>query len=175
MCEPISATTAIVGMAATTAATTAATVVAERQQAIAQRRVTDEQSEIRGKQIQAQAGQQESQAAMAARSARARSIAAASGAGVNLGSQSFMASLQTTTMNQYNAEGLIVENEQNQQQANTAETQSILNSKATMPTFMGGLLDVGLSAGGAYMQGESEYNLGSTRRSNGYDPSLSPG
>ena len=148
---------------------TATTMVAQTQQANAQKKVIDEQSEIRGKQIQAQAGQQMSEAAMRAREARAASAAAASASNINLGSNSFMASLQTTTMNQGEEEGLITENEQNQQQANTAETESLLNSKASSPTFLGATLDTALSGAGAYMRGSAAYNTGvNTRRGDGF-------
>jgi hypothetical protein len=157
MCEPVTI------MAAMAVATTAMSTVAQVQQASAQKKVIDQQSEIRAQQIQQQAGQQESVAAMRARQERAASIAAASSAGVNLGSNSFMASLQTTTMNQANENGLILENEQNQQQANTAETQSLLNSKASSPTFMGATLNMALAGADAYMSGKAQYDLGANK------------
>lgn len=160
MCEPVSMTTAMVAMSV---ATTAVTAVAQSEQANAERRTINAQAAIKGQQERAQAGQELEQTSMRARAERAASAAAASGAGINLGSNSFMSSLQTTTMNQANEAGLITENEQNQQQATVAETQSLLNSKASSPTFLGATLDTALAGGDAYMKGTSMYKLGTMR------------
>lgn len=157
MCEPVTI------MAALAVATTAMTTVAQVQQASANKKSIDAQNKVRAEQIADQATQQANVNAMQARQQRAQSIAAASAAGVNLGSNSFMASLQTTTMNQANENGLIMENEENMQQANTAETQSLLNSKATSPTFVGATLNMALSGADAYMSGKSQYDLGANK------------
>ena len=157
MCEPVTL------MAAFAVATTAMTAVAQSQQSSAQAKVIDQQSQIRAQQISQQAGQQENIAAQQARQQRAASIAAASAAGVNLGSNSFMASLQTTSMNQSNENGLILQNEKNNQQANVAETQSLLNSKASSPTFLGATLNMALAGADAYMGGRSQYDLGANK------------
>lgn len=157
MCEPVTL------MAAFAVATTAMTAVAQSQQASAQAKVINQQSQIRSQQIADQAGQQENVAAMKARQEQAQSIAAASAAGVNLGSNSFLSSMQTTAMNQSNENGLILENEQNQQQANTADTQSLLDSKAGSPTFLGATLNTALAGADAYMTGKNQYSLGANK------------
>lgn len=157
MCEPVTL------MAAFAVATTAMTAVASSQSAAANEKSIDNESIIRGQQISQQAGQQENIAAMQARQQRAAGIAAASGAGINLNSNSFMASMQTTTMNQANENGLILENEKNNVQANTAETQSLLNSKASSPNFLGASLNMALAGSDAYMSGKTQYTLGSNK------------
>jgi hypothetical protein len=157
MCDPTGITES---MAVMGAVSTAVSVVAQKQQAGAQAAVINQQSQLRANQTAAAAGQQESQAAMKARQQQAESVAAASAAGVNTGSGSFMESMQTTNMNQANEDGLIIEQDQNQQQANIAETQSDLNSKATSPSVFGGLLDTGLAGADGLMKGQSAYNQG---------------
>ena len=74
---------------------------------------------------------------MQARAARAHSIAAASGAGINLASNRFLALLQTTAMASVSKSQVELEDEQNAQEDNLIKTQSELNSKASSPTFMG--------------------------------------
>jgi hypothetical protein len=150
-------------MMAVSAMTAAASTVAASQQARAQAATIQAQSQLRANQTRAVAGQQMEQAAMKARQQEAQSLAAASGAGINVGSNSFMASMQTTNMNQANESGLILENEQNQQQANVAETQSLLNSEASSPSAVGGMVDVGLAGAGGYMQGTYAYSQGANK------------
>ncbi len=168
MCEPVSIgaftmTAMETAMVGTAAASAALSMYASNKSATAQGEAINQEAEIRGKEMQAQAGQQEEEGLMRSRAERAQSIAAASGSGVNLGSNSFMASLQTTTMNQANESGLILENEKNQQQANTAETQSLLNEKATSSTFLGATLNVALAGGSAYMKGRQMTKLGADK------------
>lgn len=161
MCDPTGITEAMVVMAVVG---TTVSVIAQHQQAMKEEGALNAQADARSKQVAAAAGQAESNAALAAREARADSTVAAGESGINLGSHSFIASLQTTTMNQYNNEGLIMENEKNQQTADVAETQSLLNTKATSATFLGGALDVALAGGGAYIKGTSAYQAGTATR-----------
>ena len=76
----------------------------------AQAKAVSKQNQIRADEIAKQAGQELTERARMARRERAAARAAASQAGVNLGSNSFMAMLQTSEMNQYNDMGLIVYN-----------------------------------------------------------------
>lgn len=150
--------------AAITAATTVASVVAERAQASSNEKAIDQAADVRAHQVAAQAGQQESAAAMQARMARSQSVVAAGESGINLGSNSFLASLQTTTMTQYNNEGLIMENERAQQQGDEATTQSELNTKAYAPSVFGGALDSALSGADAYISYQNAYKAGANAR-----------
>lgn len=166
MCDPtgISETALIEIAVGASVASAAVSFVAAKQNANAQQKAINAQADARATQVAAQAGQAESAAAMAARQARSSSVVAAGESGINLGSNSFLASLQTTTMNQYENEGLIMENEKNQQNGDRAMVQSELNSKATSPTFLGGALDVALSGAGAYMSTANAYRSGANRR-----------
>lgn len=141
-------------------ATTAATMAAQSEQAHAQGNLIKQQSELQANQVAQAAGQQESEAAMRARAARSQAAVAASAAGVNLGSNSFLASIQTTTMNQANENGLILQNESNQQGARVAQTDSLLASKATSPTFLGAAVDMALAGSDAYMKADAAKDAG---------------
>lgn len=169
MCEPVTIgaftmTAMETFMVGAAAATTAVSVIAAKQQANAEEKAVDASADARATQVAQQAGQEESAAAMQARQARSQSVVAAGESGINLGSNSFLASLQTTTMNQYENEGLIMENEKNQQNNDQAQVQSELNSKAYSPSFLGGALDVALSGAGAYMSAQNAYKSGVNRR-----------
>lgn len=151
---------AMTAMSAAAVATTAVSVTAAAEQSKANAAAIDQQNQVQADQISQQAGQQESIAANTARATRAQSIVAAGGAGVDLGSNSFLGSLQTTTMNQMTENGLIIDNETNSQDARQANAQSLMNQKATSPTFLGGTLDVALAGTDAYMAGKANYNKG---------------
>jgi hypothetical protein len=172
VCDPTGISeTALVEIAiGTMVATTAVTAVAAHQQAMKQQGAINAQADARATQVAAAAGQQESVAAMEARQARSQSVVAAGESGINLGSNSFMASLQTTTMNQSNNDGLIMENEKNQQNSDTAQTQSLMNTEATSPTFLGGALNTALSGAGAYMSTATAYRAGAK---SGASPTIS--
>lgn len=157
ICDPTGITEAAVIM---TVVGTAVSAVAAHQQAMKNEGAINDQANARAKQVAAEAGQAESQAAVAARNARADSTVAAGESGINLGSHSFIASLQTTTMNQSNNAGLIMENEKNQQNSDAAETQALMNKDATSPTFLGGALDTALAGGGAYISATNAYKRG---------------
>lgn len=166
MCDPtgISETALVEIAVGASVATAAVGYVAAKQNATNQQKAIDQQADTRATQVADAAAQQESAAAMNARQARSQSIVAAGESGINLGSNSFIASLQTTTQNQYENEGLIMENEKNQQNADTAETQSLLDTKANSPTFLGGALNVALSGADAYMSSTNAYKSGANRR-----------
>ncbi|MDE3106475.1 MAG: hypothetical protein KGK08_14990 [Acidobacteriota bacterium] len=160
MCPPA----IMVGMAV---ASTAMSAFAQHQQAAATGKAIEAQSAIQGQEISAAAGQQLNVSAENARAAKAQSIVAAGGAGVNLGSGSFLASLQTTNMNQANDAGLIMENEKNQQLSRVANTQSELYSKASSPTFLGTALSSAVAGGSAYASARMMTNLGIARAAPG--------
>jgi hypothetical protein len=167
VCDPTGISeTALVEIAiGATVATTAVTAIAAHQQAMKQQGAINAQADARATQVASAAGQQQSVAAMEARQARSQSVVAAGESGINLGSNSFLASLQTTTMNQANNEGLIMENEKNQQAGDTATVQSELNTQATSPTFLGGGLNAALSGAGAYMSTTNAYKAGANSKS----------
>lgn len=171
MCIVIAPAVAAWASAAVAAVSTAVSYVGAKQNAESQRHVAEAQEQQREQEITQQAGNADSQAAMEARAARSQSTVAAGAAGVNLGSGSFLASLQTTTMNQSVNAGLVSENEQNQTLATVAETNSDLASRATSPTFLGGVVDTTLAAGGAYLSNRTSYNQGvNTGRGNAVSP-----
>lgn len=167
----ITATEALIGSIGVTVASTAASLYAQSRQASAQAKAIRAQSQEQANEIARSAGERDSQAAQEARMARAQAAVAASGAGINLGSNSFLASLQTTSMNQFNEKGLILENETAQQGARIAETNSELATKASGPTALGALADVGIAGAGAYAQGELAYDKGVKSR---YLPLINP-
>ena len=142
--------------------------VNEMQQAKANRTIIDQASVQRQNEISESGSLQLNETAMAARAARAHSIAAASGSGINLGSNSFLASLQTTTMAAANKSQVELENEQNAQEDNTMKTQSELNSKATEPSFLGWWVQNNMT----YLEGAYGGNVqtGSTVSSSNSDP-----
>jgi hypothetical protein len=146
--------------AAVTAVTTAVSVTAAEQQAAAQKSLIEQQEKLQQNQIAAEAGNAESTAAKEARAAQAQSIVAAGAAGVNLGSKSFLASLQTTAMNASQSEQMIQENERNSESASIAEADSELASKASHSTFFGAGLDIALSGASAYASADLMKELG---------------
>lgn len=161
MCTPA---LALVGVSMIT---TAATAAAEKSQADAQANAISQQEQAQQNQITQAAGQQDTIAAQQARQARSQSIVAAGAAGVNLKSNSFMASLQTTTMNQAIEEQLIGLNAKNSSNASLAMANSELASKTTSPTFLGGALNTALAGSGAYIQGKGAEEMGAFTKSAG--------
>lgn len=114
-----------------------------------QQRAIEQQNQIRAEEIQKRAGQEMTERARAARRERGSARAAASGANINLDSGSFLAQLQTSEMNQYNDQGLIVYNERQAQKARKAETDSYL-SRLSYKTGLGIALDAGAAFAGGY-------------------------
>ncbi len=143
----------VAAFAAVTAITTAVSTAAEEQQASANKAAIEQQEQLQQNQIAVQAGNAESNAAKEARAARAQSIVAAGAAGVNTGSNSFLASLQTTAMNASQQESVIQESEQNSESGSIAQANSELAQSASSPTFIGAGLDVALSGASAYASG----------------------
>lgn len=169
------ASSMMTNMAAAAAVTTAVSVAAAKESAAANAKAIDQQNQVQAIQISQQAGQQESIAANQARQARAQSIVAAGGAGIDLGSNSFIGSLQTTTMNQQTENGLILDNEKNSQAARQANAQSLMNQKATSPTFLGAALDMALAGTDSVMSSKAAYDRGTLQQSRGNFDSPTPG
>jgi hypothetical protein len=134
----------------TTVAATAASVVAQSQAASRNASLIQGQVKLQQNQIAVQAGHEESAAAQEARAAQAQSIAAAGAAGINTGSNSFLASLQTTAMNASQQEQAISESEQNSEEGSIAEADTQLATAASQPTFLGAGLEIGVSGASAY-------------------------
>ena len=119
MCDPgsiIYAAVAVIGMYASDRAQ----AISASRQATALRK----QNQIVADQIADQQGQQIDERARAARRERAAARVAASESGINLGSNSFLAMLQTSEINQSIDSGLILHNEKNMQEARQARFSS---------------------------------------------------
>jgi len=84
------------------------------------------QNNVAQQEIADQHGQQINERMRAARRERAAARVAASESGINLGSNSFLAMLQTSEINQSIDSGLILHNESTQQRARNAQYQSNL-------------------------------------------------
>lgn len=154
MCFPIAALGLAAGqtaMLAVTVAATAASIYGQQQSAKAQARATGEQNEQQAEQIAQARGQELHERARAARRERAEMRANASEAGINLGSNSFLAALQTSAMNQYNDQGLILQNEKSQQAAREAQARSI-QAGLRVPSGLSAALTLGAAGVGAYNQ-----------------------
>src|ERR1700723_313256 len=134
---------------AVSAASQTFSTIAQMQAAKANKTAIDAASIQRQNEISEQGSLQLNETMMQARAARAHSIAAASGSGINLGSNSFLASLQTTAMATSQKTQVELENENNAQIDNFNKTQSELNAKASTPTFMGWFINNNL----AYLSG----------------------
>lgn len=163
MCIPVLVAAGISAATQVTAglaiASTAASMYGQHQSAKAQVKATNQQNELQAKEIAQKAGQQISERARMARRERASARAAASEAGVNLGSGSFLAALQTSAMNQYSDAGLISQNEKGQQAARAAQASSIM-SQIQVPTALGAALSIGAAGLSAYNAGQSASNAG---------------
>lgn len=148
---------AVVGV---TLATTAASLASQRQQAKAQERATNEQNAIQADEIAKSAGVELGERARAARRERASMRASASESGINLGSNSFLAALQTSQMNQSNDMGLITQNERGQQRARQANARSLM-SRIQMPTAASSAFALGAAGAGAYFNVGGQIKTGS--------------
>lgn len=144
-------------MVATSVAAAGASMLAQQQQAAAQAKLIGAQESQQQSQISQQAGQQANQLAMQARANRAKSTVAAAASGV-AGSASVGASIQSEDEMQHQQMGLITQNEQNQRSASAVEAQSEMASKASSPTFMGALTNLGLTAAAAGVRGYTAAN-----------------
>jgi hypothetical protein len=159
MCEPIA-------IAAAFAVTTAAQQYGQYQSAKAQVKAINEQNRIQADEIADAAGLELTERARAARRERGRSRAAASEAGINLGSGSFLAALQTSAINQSNDSGLILQNEKNQQRARDANYRSAL-SQIQVPTALSASLAIGASAAQGFYAGGASIAKGASKATGG--------
>lgn len=163
MCIPVLVAAGISAATQVTAglaiASTAASMYGQHQSAKAQVKATNQQNELQAKEIAQKAGQQISERARMARRERASARAAASEAGVNLGSGSFLAALQTSAMNQYSDAGLISQNEKGQQAARAAQASSVM-SQIQVPTALGAALAIGTTGLSALTAGQQATNAG---------------
>lgn len=115
-----------------------------------QSRLLTQQAIQRDKQINQAAGQQEDANARAAREDRAAARAAAAESGVNLGSGSFLAQLQTSQLNEVDNNGIILKNATNAKAETGIQYQSGL-ARLQKKNGLGIALDMTESAGAAYV------------------------
>jgi hypothetical protein len=153
VCEP----TTILTVASL--ATAAIGQVGAYQSGKAQVRAINKQNEIQAQEIAESAGVEMTESARAARRERGALRAAGAESGINLGSNSFLASLQTSVMNQYNDQGLILRNESNQQRARTASARSAA-SQIQIPNALSAALSIGAAGVGAYYSGQAATRAG---------------
>ena len=127
-----------------------ATNMAANKAADRQAKAFAQQNEIAQEEIADRHGNELNERARAARRERAAARVAASESGINLGSNSFLAMLQTSEINQAIDSGLIVRNERTQQRARQAQYKSNL-AGLTKKTGLGIALDAFSSGASAYM------------------------
>jgi hypothetical protein len=140
--------------------------VQKNQEIKAQKKAVDVQNALQQKEIADQAGQELTERARAARRERGIMRASASESGINLGSNSFLAALQTSMLNQFNDQGLITQNEKNAQKARDASATSIL-AGLSAPNAFGTALQIGISGAGAYYNTKAREKAGSDRAVSG--------
>lgn len=153
MCNPA---LALVGLAA---GASVASSVAQNKANRAYEKALNEQNRIRQEEIRKRAGQELTERARQARRERGSARAAASAAGVNLDSNSFLAMLSTVDTNLTNDAGTILYNERHQQAASHAEYLGEL-SKIQYKTGLGIALDAGLAGGQTYFAAGGKKYLG---------------
>jgi hypothetical protein len=167
MCEPVTigtlsltaAQSAMAGMVALTAVSTGASMYGQRQSAKAQVSAINQQNKVQAEEIARKSGLEMTERAREARRERATARVLAGEAGINLGSGSFLATLQASAMNQYNDMGLIVQNEKSQQAARAVNARSMMSS-VQMPSWGEIALGTGLAAGQAYIGGKAMFDKG---------------
>jgi cobalamin biosynthesis Mg chelatase CobN len=144
MCDPVTFALA--------AASTGLGIYSQNKAAKAQVSAINQQNQIQADEISKQAGQQLTERAKAAYRERASMRAAAAESGINLGSGSFLAGLQTSAMNQDVDSGLVIYNERAKQRARSAQATSAM-SQIQMDSGLSAALKIGLSgASAAYQQ-----------------------
>lgn len=121
MCDPVSLTLAAVAVIGSVATNMAMNSAADAQAA-----ALEEQNEIVADEISDSMGQELNERARAARRERAAARVSASEAGINLGSNSFLAMLQTSEVNQSIDSGIILKNNENAQRGRQARHKSNL-------------------------------------------------
>jgi len=145
MCEPVTAMMAIAAVG------TGTQMYAQRESAKAQQRALNKQNQVQADEISDKAGQELTERARAARRERATARVLAGEAGINLGSGSFLAQLQSSAMSQYNDMGLIMQNEKSQQAARTAQINSLF-SQINKPSWLEIGIGATTSAASAFLQ-----------------------
>lgn len=154
MCDPVSITLAAVAVIGSVA-----TNVAQNRAAKRQADAIKAQSAIQEEEISDQKGVELDEAARAARRERAAARVAGSESGINLGSNSFLAMLQTSEINQSINAALIKKGEKTQQRARVAETNSYL-AGINMKTGLGIALDATQAGLQGYFAGGGKPYLG---------------
>jgi hypothetical protein len=144
MCEP--ATIIMTGLAVASATVG---YIGQKESGKAQVRAINEQNELQAQEIADAAGVKMTESARAARRERAAMRASGAESGINLGSNSFLDALQTSVINQYNDQGLILRNESNSQRARDAQARS-LASQVRIPSGLEGALSIGAAGAGTY-------------------------
>ena len=162
MCPPIIAaaglTMAQAVMIGATVVSTAVSVYSQQESAKANTKAISEQNQVQADEIARATGNELHERARAARRERAMMRASASESGVNLGSGSFLAALQTSAQNQYNDMGLIVQNEKGQQRARVANTRARM---AHVPSALSSALTIGAAGAGSYFNVKGASTRGS--------------
>lgn len=162
----ILAPAAMWAIAAVTAAAAVASDVQANKAAHNTEKVLKQQADQRAEQLADQAGQEMNQRAQAIRQARASARVSASGAGVNLGSGSFLAQLQSYDQQLDEAQGLQSKNLNDSIQANNSQLNASL-SQLKFKTGLGMAMDgfqAGVSSysamGGSFVEKPTGKNLG---------------
>ena len=132
----------------------AANKAADRQTA-----ALEHQNQIRADEISEQQGHELTERTRAARRERAAARVSAAESGVNLGSNSFLAMLQTSEINQSIDSGLILKNESNMQRARQAQHASNL-AGIQKKTGLGIAIDAAQAGAQAYMGSGGKTYLG---------------
>ena len=127
-------------MAGLSVAASVATDIAANEAADRQAAAVNEQNQIRADEISDAKGVELDERARAARRERAAARVSASESGINLGSNSFLAMLQTSEINQSIDSALIKKGEKTLPRARQAETNSIM-AGITKKTGLGIALD----------------------------------
>ena len=156
---PAGMTLAQAVMVGSTVIATAASAYGQHQSASANAKALSQQNQVQAEEIAKAAGNELHERARAARRERAEIRASAAESGINLGSNSFLAALQASAMNQYNDEGLIVQNERGQQRARAARARSLTPS---VPNALALALTIGAQGYGAYSGAKSAETAGSS-------------
>jgi hypothetical protein len=154
MCDPVSLT-----IAAVMAVGSIAGNIAGNRAADAQEDAINAQGEIRSEEIADATGADIDERARAARRERAAARVAASESGISLGSNSFLAMLQASEIDQSIDSGLMLKNQRNQQRANTAEVKSSL-AGIQKKTGLGIALDAGIAGVSGYKAAGGKLYMG---------------
>ena len=152
MCEPTT-------LAVLSAVGTAVSIAGQHQSGKAQVKAINQQNEIQSQEIADAAGVEMTERARAARRERAALRASGAESGINLGSNSFLAALQTSVFNQFNDQGLILRNESNQQRARQAQAKSLV-SQVQVPNALSAALSIGSAGIGTFANASAARRAG---------------